>query len=178
MRNDLTTPYFWDCNCETGYIHHKTYVSCPECGVDWLADEAPDSRTVEVLELFGNAIPAKTGLLPKSLPYGEDLKLYPLPFAYRVPSYYKHDHGTTAADVLRHEIGNGAELLTIPASLWELLERCRADEVTWVCAGEEWARRYGDDVQKIEFEDRIVFALAGDGDYGLLVFTPFQKIHC
>jgi hypothetical protein len=41
-----TNPLYWDCECETGYIHTKHVSKCPKCGAH--ADEAPDSVSDEV----------------------------------------------------------------------------------------------------------------------------------
>ena len=41
-----TTEYFWDCECETVYIHPKSVLACPRCGA--CQEERPDSRTNEV----------------------------------------------------------------------------------------------------------------------------------
>ena len=48
-----TTEHFWDCECETNYIHPKSVSICPRCGA--VSDERPDSRTNEVFAtLMGN----------------------------------------------------------------------------------------------------------------------------
>lgn len=41
-----TTEHFWDCECETNYIHPKCVSVCPRCGA--YQEERPDSRTNEV----------------------------------------------------------------------------------------------------------------------------------
>jgi len=42
---------FWDCECETKYIHHKARLrECRRCGV--IADEQPDSRANEVKYMY------------------------------------------------------------------------------------------------------------------------------
>ena len=43
----FTTPLYWSCECEEGYIHPATQADCLACGV--LQDEAPDARVDEVL---------------------------------------------------------------------------------------------------------------------------------
>ena len=47
ITNDgTTTPEFWDCECETNYIHSKTIPMCEACGTT--SDEQPDSRLYEL----------------------------------------------------------------------------------------------------------------------------------
>ena len=41
-----TTEHFWDCECETNYIHPKCVTVCPRCGA--VSDECSDSRINEV----------------------------------------------------------------------------------------------------------------------------------
>ena len=41
---------FWECNCVSGYIHHKSLQKCGGCRTD--LDEAPDARLSEVLEML------------------------------------------------------------------------------------------------------------------------------
>jgi len=42
------TDKYWDCECETNYIHHYTKESCPVCGAR--REDQPPSRVNEVLE--------------------------------------------------------------------------------------------------------------------------------
>ncbi|MBI5943672.1 MAG: hypothetical protein HY864_04830 [Chloroflexi bacterium] len=42
-----TTPLFWDCECEEGYIHSCLDEGCSVCGVT--QDESPNARVDEVL---------------------------------------------------------------------------------------------------------------------------------
>jgi hypothetical protein len=44
--NEETTPDYWDCECTTDYIHHKSVPSCDKCGCD--KEDQPDSRVSEV----------------------------------------------------------------------------------------------------------------------------------
>jgi len=44
----LTTPEYWDCECEHNYIHHKSEPSCHICKA--VIDEQPDSTVTEVIE--------------------------------------------------------------------------------------------------------------------------------
>ena len=44
--NGLTTPDYWDCECEENYIHPKAYTGCILCRMTH--DECPDSRIIEV----------------------------------------------------------------------------------------------------------------------------------
>ncbi len=41
-----TTPSFWDCECQTNYIHPKIEIKCDSCRV--FSTDQPDSRVVEV----------------------------------------------------------------------------------------------------------------------------------
>ena len=50
----VTTPYFWDCECEVDYIHPKTDVECLLCHVE--VDEMPDSRITEVIDCLKDAL--------------------------------------------------------------------------------------------------------------------------
>ena len=43
----ILNPNFWDCECESNYIHAKTQKSCKFCGA--IRDEQPDSRQAEIL---------------------------------------------------------------------------------------------------------------------------------
>ncbi len=51
-----TDPRFWDCNCETVYIHSKSIdTMCPLCKADLLEDggenaDLPDSRVLEIAQ--------------------------------------------------------------------------------------------------------------------------------
>ena len=50
-RNSMikTNPNYWDCECESNYIHKKTETNhCVKC--DTYEDEQPDSRQEEVNE--------------------------------------------------------------------------------------------------------------------------------
>ena len=42
----VTTSAFWDCECETRYIHAKTEQQCPKCGT--LRADGADSRVSEI----------------------------------------------------------------------------------------------------------------------------------
>ncbi len=42
----ITHPDYWDCDCATYYIHHKS-TSCPVCGA-YDAEHHPDSRRNEL----------------------------------------------------------------------------------------------------------------------------------
>ena len=42
-----TTPLYWDCECEHGFIHSHKQVKCDICGAR--RDEQPDSRINEVI---------------------------------------------------------------------------------------------------------------------------------
>lgn len=54
MKDKLTTPLYWDCECEEDYIHPKTESKCPVCG--HFAEEQPDSRKVEVLAMLSDQL--------------------------------------------------------------------------------------------------------------------------
>ncbi len=45
---DALTPNFWDCECETRYVHHFSIPHCPRCGA--LRENQPDSHEEEVAE--------------------------------------------------------------------------------------------------------------------------------
>ena len=42
----VTNNNFWDCECESNYIHTKSTRLCPHCNAE--SDEQPDSRQSEV----------------------------------------------------------------------------------------------------------------------------------
>lgn len=44
--NIYLNPDFWDCECETSFIHSKDIPSCPQCGA--LREEQPDSIDHEI----------------------------------------------------------------------------------------------------------------------------------
>ncbi len=46
----VTTPFFWDCDCENDYIHPKSVVVCNFCHA-W-EEESPDSRLNEVMDML------------------------------------------------------------------------------------------------------------------------------
>ena len=51
ITNDgTTTEEFWDCECETGYIHSKTVGICDGCGTT--TETQPDSRLYELPDAF------------------------------------------------------------------------------------------------------------------------------
>lgn len=43
-----TDPRYWDCECDTNYIHPKSETLCERCGVSRLIDDPPDSMMHEV----------------------------------------------------------------------------------------------------------------------------------
>jgi hypothetical protein len=45
-----TNPNFWDCRCESDYIHRKEFDYCPICGAR--KSDAPDSLASEVRYLY------------------------------------------------------------------------------------------------------------------------------
>lgn len=49
---------FWDCECETRYIHHKNHLACNECFARQY--EQPDSREDEIMEV--NMAPNNKGI--------------------------------------------------------------------------------------------------------------------
>ena len=51
ITNDgTTTEEFWDCECDTGYIHSKTVGICDVCGIT--TETQPDSRLYELPDAF------------------------------------------------------------------------------------------------------------------------------
>lgn len=54
-----TTPDYWDCECETNYIHSKSETVCDKCGAT--REESPDARVEEVFLRYG--ITSCAGLL-------------------------------------------------------------------------------------------------------------------
>ncbi len=44
----ITTPLFWDCECDDRYIHPRTQSSCALCGASII--DAPDARVNEVIK--------------------------------------------------------------------------------------------------------------------------------
>ena len=47
----VTDAHYWDCECDTNYIHHISDVEpCQLCGAD--PDEQPNSRVNEILQTF------------------------------------------------------------------------------------------------------------------------------
>jgi len=42
-----TDPRYWDCECDTNYMHPKSEPSCPECNTR--SEDQPDSRINELL---------------------------------------------------------------------------------------------------------------------------------
>lgn len=45
-RGDTLTTQFWDCECESDYIHPKNQLKCRKCDV--LAEDQPDSHINEI----------------------------------------------------------------------------------------------------------------------------------
>lgn len=50
----VTTPDFWDCECEENFIHPVYEESCPKCGHS--REEQPDSRVNEVSAMLGDGL--------------------------------------------------------------------------------------------------------------------------
>jgi hypothetical protein len=48
--SEITTPYFWDCECSVNYIHPRSRLVCSICGS--MRDEQPDSIKSEVIKLL------------------------------------------------------------------------------------------------------------------------------
>lgn len=46
----VTTPLFWDCECDDNYIHPDNSIECMFCGVK--AEDAPDARLNEVIGML------------------------------------------------------------------------------------------------------------------------------
>lgn len=46
----MTTPAFWDCECEENYIHPRNISRCGRCGAK--RDDQPDARLDEVKEML------------------------------------------------------------------------------------------------------------------------------
>ena len=47
----VTDAHYWDCECDTDYIHHISDVEpCEKCGAD--PDEQPNSHVDEVHKVF------------------------------------------------------------------------------------------------------------------------------
>jgi hypothetical protein len=45
--NGITTPDFWDCECEHDYIHPKSIIACGKC--ETTQENQPDSHYTEVM---------------------------------------------------------------------------------------------------------------------------------
>lgn len=56
VRESLTDPRYWDCECEKNYIHQKSVAQCAYCGFS--AVKMPDSRVLEIEEAL------RSGTLP------------------------------------------------------------------------------------------------------------------
>lgn len=73
----FTTPLFWDCECEEGYIRACLEEDCPLCGVT--REDSPDARVDEVLsrstELNDKLIAALEMICDRVCP-----DLVPIPF--------------------------------------------------------------------------------------------------
>ncbi len=50
----ILTPLFWDCECESNYIHPKSQISCEICVTE--SSDQPDSRAIEVLDQCPNLL--------------------------------------------------------------------------------------------------------------------------
>ena len=48
MSKIITTPDYWDCECENNYIHPRKHDECKVCGS--IEEEQPESRLSEVYE--------------------------------------------------------------------------------------------------------------------------------
>ena len=46
MSKIITTPDYWDCECENNYIHPRKHDECKVCGS--IEEEQPESRLSEV----------------------------------------------------------------------------------------------------------------------------------
>ena len=46
----LTDPRYWDCECDTDYIHSRDFLCCEFCGAH--QSEQPNSRVNEVKDLI------------------------------------------------------------------------------------------------------------------------------
>jgi hypothetical protein len=53
----ITTPNYWDCECEHNYIHPKIVKECPICHTH--PDKQPDSRVSEVKRMILNNVREK-----------------------------------------------------------------------------------------------------------------------
>lgn len=59
-----TTPLFWDCECETDYIHPASHETCPACTA--VRQDCPDARLDEVLK-YGSRWPVELTALLEAL---------------------------------------------------------------------------------------------------------------
>jgi len=48
----FTCTNYWDCDCDTNYIHYKKLSRCNNCDADWITCDTPDSRVDEVLQML------------------------------------------------------------------------------------------------------------------------------
>jgi len=53
--NEITSPFYWDCECEDNYIHSKRELVCINCGAKQF--EMPDSIKTEVLKFGLQLVP-------------------------------------------------------------------------------------------------------------------------
>jgi len=99
--------------------------------------------------------------------------------AYRAETGYKHDAGTTAADVIRYEqdvLGNDYGIT--PEEL-KVLELYPADDVVWVTRTKEDAARYGDSIEDVVEheipEGSTIIAEDGEGGFLVLKNRPAEQ---
>jgi len=50
----ITTDKYWDCECDSDYIHPASEKTCQLCGAE--REEQPDSRLEEVLNYLGETV--------------------------------------------------------------------------------------------------------------------------
>ena len=62
----VTTPFFWDCECETGYMHPATEDKCIFC--DATRENSPDSHLNEVIMMLVRDWYTLSGNFPLDFP--------------------------------------------------------------------------------------------------------------
>jgi DNA polymerase-3 subunit epsilon len=92
--------------------------------------------------------------------------------AWRSLTGYSHDQHTTAADVVRHGLGDDSD---VPDKLLAEMEDMPASSVAWVAGRREDAARYGEPSPISVSANALIVGNDGDGRYLVLDPSPWNR---
>jgi hypothetical protein len=93
-------------------------------------------------------------------------------FGYRAPSGFRHSKGTTAGDVVRHEIQELGNSLLVSKDIISELDQYPASKIVWVTKSKKNAKRYGREIERFSLPNAKL--ITEDGENGYLVLSEIS----